>query len=77
MKFFTINTVIIDIAEVIYKDDPFIVVTKLGETYNYQEPAAVIYELETIPDNIIPQKYCYVNEEFIINVNWVDSELYM
>ena len=74
MKFFTIGTIVIDISEVMYESELFIVVQKNGEIYHYQEPTAILYELETMPEGIVAQKYCYDGEAFTLNPNWIDPD---
>lgn len=33
---------------------------------------AEVVEVETVPIEVEPEKYCYVNGEFVLNPHWID-----
>ena len=72
MKIILKDNVIVYIGEIAEKTEQGIVTNECI----FIETDLVVKDVATIPDGVIPQKYCYTDElGFYENPNWVDPTL--
>lgn len=65
------NNLIIDIVDSYSIFDGSIDIIKNSEEYIYiNQERFIINEVQSIPEGVIPQKYFYINGEFILNENY-------
>lgn len=65
------NNVITTFAEeVIEYNDKFF---KVGGCF-FEKKYFSYAEVDNVPEEVIPEKYCYVNGEFVLNPDWVEPE---
>jgi hypothetical protein len=68
------DNVIIDISNEIKIEGEYVVVNKNSETIYYMNRDLIIKNVD-VPLDIVPQKYLYVEENFVINPSYIDLEV--